>query len=207
MLLSAFYKPLLASLHLIGGAVASPTKGADISIDGDESGALHSLLERAVSVEQQASLQLLNEARAGIKTKPSIPPLVWDTSLEAGALQWAQALAKDATFAHSPQGERPGLGEALFHSSDWQNTGSAPDLIMKAVNSWLLQSRAFRPAPGNVFTLDLYKQGVGFFTQCVWRDTTRVGIGAAKYSKNGGTMWVVVARFSPAGNFIGRKIY
>ena len=45
-----------------------------------------------------------------------------------------------------------------------------------------------------------YKSGTGHFTQIVWKGSTRLGVGIATR----GSKVVVVARYSPAGNFMRR---
>ena len=45
-----------------------------------------------------------------------------------------------------------------------------------------------------------YQSGTGHFTQIIWKTTTKVGVGIAKR----GNIVVVVARYTPQGNFMGR---
>ena len=47
-------------------------------------------------------------------------------------------------------------------------------------------------------------QGVGHYTQMVWRSTTRVGMATVR-SKDGS--YYTCARYSPAGNFVGERPY
>lgn len=44
---------------------------------------------------------------------------------------------------------------------------------------------------------------VGHFTQVVWKTSQKVGMGVAKRTTNGMNKVYVVARYSPAGNYIG----
>ena len=45
-----------------------------------------------------------------------------------------------------------------------------------------------------------YQSGTGHFTQIIWKGTTKVGAAVVKR----GNIVVVVARYTPAGNFMGR---
>ena len=44
----------------------------------------------------------------------------------------------------------------------------------------------------------------GHFTQVVWKESTTLGIGRAEVTKNGMKCAYIVARYKPAGNFMGR---
>ena len=48
------------------------------------------------------------------------------------------------------------------------------------------------------------QQGTGHFTQVVWKGSTELGIGKADVHQNGGRCTYIVARYKPAGNFIGK---
>ena len=45
-----------------------------------------------------------------------------------------------------------------------------------------------------------YQSGTGHFTQIIWKGTTKVGAAVVRR----GNIVVVVARYTPAGNFMGR---
>ncbi len=47
-------------------------------------------------------------------------------------------------------------------------------------------------------------QGAGDFTQLVWKDTTQVGIGKVSGDVNGAYCTIIVARYEPAGNILGK---
>ena len=47
-----------------------------------------------------------------------------------------------------------------------------------------------------------YQRGVGHFTQMVWKSSTKLGVGIAFNERSKKTY--IVARYSPAGNFLGR---
>ena len=46
---------------------------------------------------------------------------------------------------------------------------------------------------------------VGHFTQVVWRGSQKVGMGFAKVTKNEMNKIYVVARYAPAGNYVGKN--
>lgn len=66
---------------------------------------------RAASItsDQQEGLRLHNIARAG----RGLRALLWDSNLEADALDWAQTMAQSGEFEHSKNSQRPGQGENL----------------------------------------------------------------------------------------------
>eukprot|EP00111_Clytia_hemisphaerica_P015714 TCONS_00046413-protein len=47
--------------------------------------------------------------------------------------------------------------------------------------------------------------GTGHFTQVVWKESTKLGCGAAKASRNGMEGYYVCCRYSPAGNMMGNE--
>ncbi|KAF5963199.1 scp-like extracellular [Fusarium coicis] len=106
---------LLLGIQLIVGAIASPVKELNVSID-DRSLDTDTtvLVERDMTWDELQGLVTHNGVRKAYKC----PPLVWDDSLAEGARQWAQSIAT-GPFAgklyevHSIPNTRPGLGENL----------------------------------------------------------------------------------------------
>lgn len=58
--------------------------------------------------------------------------------------------------------------------------------------------------PGYNFKNSGFSAGTGHFTQVVWKGSTDLGIGVATGNKHGMKCTYIVARYRPAGNFMGR---
>ncbi|CAK3999489.1 Hypothetical predicted protein [Lecanosticta acicola] len=132
------------------------------------------------------SLDLHNKARSAHGSQA----LAWDDQLARDAAHYAQKLADKDKMEHS---NAAGQGENLFMAT---NDASFED----AVNAWLKEEASYggeKIGEGNLGDW-------GHYTQCVWKDTTKVGIGKAK-TKTGGTY--IVARYTPPGNMMGDKPY
>ncbi len=132
-------------------------------------------------------LQVHNQERVRV----GAPPLRWSDTLARHAQEWADQLASTGTFKHRDQSQT-GYGENLFGGSDGFTPGDA-------ARQWMQERAAYKGGPvtnENFMT-------VGHYTQMVWSTTTEVGYGIAR-GRNG---VVVVANYSPAGNFSGRKPY
>ncbi|CAF4158003.1 unnamed protein product, partial [Adineta steineri] len=127
------------------------------------------------------------------RAKHCTPSLVIDPALNDIAQTYAQKLADANIFDHSynkfngqPMGENLFAtgGGAFFHGN-----GSQP------VGAWYAEIKDYDwSKPG-------YKGSIGHFTQVIWKDTTKLGIGRA-VTGNNGTAYVV-ANYYPAGNYIG----
>lgn len=132
-----------------------------------------------------------NAVRSGASPTPdpALAPLAWSTSLAATAQAWAEG----CVFEHS---DAP-LGENLAFFS---GTGSTAENV---VGGWADEARFYdyesnRCAAG---------EQCGHYTQVVWRDTERVGCGAAECNIFGtdGLYWV--CNYDPPGNFVGERPY
>eukprot|EP00112_Aurelia_sp_Birch-Aquarium-sp1_P022647 Seg6460.2 transcript_id=Seg6460.2/GoldUCD/mRNA.D3Y31 product="Protein PRY1" protein_id=Seg6460.2/GoldUCD/D3Y31 len=111
-------------------------------------------------------------------------PMVWDDQLTRGAEEWARKLVNERGLRHS----RGNYGENLYAA--WGQSASCA----KATLSWYSEIKDYD------FNRGGYKSGTGHFTQIVWKGSTRLGVGIATK----GSKVVVVARYSPAGNFMRR---
>jgi hypothetical protein len=140
-----------------------------------------------------------NRARA----KEGLKGLLWNDDLAREAEQWAKYLAaKDPSSAsmwdrmqHSSGEDR---GENLFVGAGPQHRNYGV-----AVGHWLSEEEIWRrrgcPAfggPGD--------EAWGHWCQCMWKDTTHVGMGKAMSSRG---ECFIVARYYPQGNYIGEKPY
>lgn len=145
------------------------------------------------AAEAQAALETHNRMRAEV----GAAPLRWSQELSVFAQAWADHLAgAGCRFQHRPiKGEwAQQYGENLF----WGNGAffNASD----ATNSWYGEKKDFRYGP---VTESNYAR-IGHYTQLVWSATTEVGMGAAR-CRNGA--WIIVANYSPRGNYVGVKPY
>jgi hypothetical protein len=124
-----------------------------------------------------------------------VPPLRWNRELAAEAQRWAQQLARDGTFEHSPDDPTDPEGENL-----WAGTAGRyqPESM---VGLWISEKRDFKPGifPNNSRSGDI--DSVGHYTQLIWAATTDVGCGLA----SGKSEDILVCRYKKAGNVIGAR--
>ncbi len=58
--------------------------------------------------------------------------------------------------------------------------------------------------PGYDFSSGRFSGRTGHFTQVVWKESTELGMGTANSMKGSMYCWYAVARYKPAGNFMGK---
>merc|ERR1711963_667416 len=113
------------------------------------------------------------------------------TAHNALAQEWADHLIAEGTFEHRPNNK---YGENIYMSSG----RAAQDQAQGAVDSWYSEIKDYtfgkEPSWGGPVT--------GHFTQVVWKGSTEVGVGVAQE----GSKVVVVANYSPPGNYIGQYV-
>ncbi|KAK8118201.1 uncharacterized protein PG998_006482 [Apiospora kogelbergensis] len=133
----------------------------------------------AISQDAQKALNLHNNKRKGKNLKA----LTWDDKLAQNATAYAKVLAQKGKLEHSPGSSRPNQGENLA-----AGTGSLN--LEKSAKMWLDEEKNYHgeKIPDGNFG------SYGHYTQCMWKSTTKVGMGSAKGS-NGWTY--VVGRYSP----------
>lgn len=158
--------------------------------DRDDS---ESLVERARkwSDDQRKGQKLHNQARIN----KGLPRLKWDAQLTADAEAWAKQLAASGKFEHSPNESRPGQGENLAYS---YSSNPIKNPIASGTKLWLAEEPKYKNEviPQGDFA------GYGHYTQCLWKNTKKIGIAAVADGKGA---WYVVARYSPPGNIVGQK--
>lgn len=125
------------------------------------------------------------------------PPLQWSGKLAAFAQKWADHLAAEGNKIK----HRPGTGEWAQQYGEnifWgQGEGFSP---LEASKDWYSEIKDYTYT--SLSDNNWFK--TGHYTQMVWRNTTRVGIGMAK-SKDGTI--IIVANYDPRGNYLGEKPY
>jgi hypothetical protein len=144
------------------------------------------------------SLEVHNKAREDVGT----PPLTWSIELANDAQNYAEVLAsRNGRLIHSnyrdDQGEN--LYKAWVVGGALESPSSFPG--RDASKSWYDEIKFYRYTKIRRFRLG---PAIGHYTQMIWKSTTHVGIGWA-VSATGAVF--VVARYSPAGNYIGEKPY
>ena len=144
----------------------------------------------AAGAEAERLLAMHNAERA----RMGLPALRWNASLARDAGGWAHKLLQKGKLHHASADERRGHGENL-----WMGTAGAWDAA-GMVGMFLEERRYFRPAAFPHVSLTGDWSDVGHYTQIVWRDTKEVG--CAKQTGNG--VDVLVCRYYPAGNVMGR---
>jgi hypothetical protein len=125
-----------------------------------------------------------------------VVPLVWDSTLAAGAALYAQQLAMSGRFDHSDRHARRGIGENLWMGS---HGAFSPEAM---VGGWASEKRWFVPGvfPNNSRTGSW--EDVGHYTQMIWPSTQRVGCALA----SSGRIDYLVCRYATAGNMDGRAV-
>ena len=124
-----------------------------------------------------------------------MPPLVWDGALAKRAQIWADHLAANGKFEHSPNIP----GQPLEGENIWGGTTGAysPEAM---VNLWIAEKAYFVRGvfPANSSTGRV--QDVSHYTQIVWRKTGKVGCGIGQGRKEE----ILVCRYSEPGNLTGK---
>jgi pathogenesis-related protein 1 len=139
--------------------------------------------------EAQAALDFQNAKRHDV----GVPPLQWSADLAAAAQRWADHLAADehCNLVHTVNDT---YGENLFGGS------GAPYTALNAAQAWYSEIAKYHYGVLN----DTNWAPTVHYTLMVWRNTTQVGMGQATCS--GGAI-VIVAEYSPRGNYLGQKPY
>lgn len=142
--------------------------------------------------DQAPALQFHNDARQEVGTDH----LVWSNELSLYAQQWADYLANSGCQSkHRGPRDTNGknYGENIAYSSGTYT-------LLEGSKSWYSEIKKFQ----NITLNGTNWYDSGHYTQMVWRNTKKVGMGIAKCS-NGAT--IVVANYDPPGNYMGEKAY
>ena len=155
-----------------------------------------------LTLDEKKALKVHNDAREEVGT----PPLVWSEKLEEQALLYAKILARKdekQNMKHSKTND----GENMTYSYSAESQGGvitpifSSNPLTDASVGWYEEIKDYRYSK---FKTRRIGRPVGHYTQMVWKSTKKVGIAYA-VSKKGSVY--VVARYFPAGNFIGEYPY
>ena len=147
---------------------------------------------KKASVDPRAFVDAHNAVRAAVKkpagyTRPwtPIPPIAWSDEVAGTAQDWADQLRENNKCALKHSETRYG-----------ENLAGGKDLdIAQAVKMWAKEGDKYHYSPVYDFQIP-----TAHYTQVVWRKTTHIGCGRAEC----GSKVVIVCRYSPAGNHIGK---
>ncbi len=142
--------------------------------------------------EARTAVKMHDTARAAVGITKKME---WSNDLAAYAQAWADQLVRngDGKIPHNPENK---YGECIYWGS-----GELLSTVVAAVSSWESEKKDYQYGEftGNE------KPIVGHYTQMVWQETTRLGMGKAYDAKNNKTYFV--CNYDPKGNFIGKKPY
>ena len=161
----------------------------------------NSIVSSSLSNEDiNLALKIHNDARSEV----GVPALSWSSSLSEDALQWAIEMAEKDEMFHSTNDSRPGQGENLYYwccsTGEIETFSSTPgkDASVLWYNEINDYTYAEVGSPLNESVM------IGHYTQMVWSSTTEVGMAKARSASG---KEYVVARYSPAGNWVGEFPY
>jgi pathogenesis-related protein 1 len=142
------------------------------------------------SEDAQAILDHHNKIRNDL----NIPPLSWSAELASYAQAWADSLASsdNCTLQHR---EHPSFGENLYMASSSESFKP-----VSASLAWYSEIEKYtysKIGEGNW-------QSSLHYTQMIWKNTKELGVGMAT-CPNGNV--IVVANYSPSGNYSGEYPY
>jgi pathogenesis-related protein 1 len=148
----------------------------------------------ATPAEALAALDHHNKVRNDV----GVPPLTWSPELAAFAQAWADHLAHDkgCDMQHRP---RSGQWQQKYGENIFWGMGARYTLL-SASTSWYSEIKDYKHGPIS----DVNWPVAGHYTQMVWSTTTEVGFGVAT-CRDGAT--IIVANYSPSGNYWGQKAY
>jgi pathogenesis-related protein 1 len=183
---------LLSAVTAILGAPAlcvPPLSPSGAQVSGQSAAVASRTGSKVPQDQAQAALDFQNSKRQDV----GVPPLQWSADLAAAAQRWADHLAADehCNLVHTVNDP---YGENLFGGS------GAPYTALSASLAWYSEIAKYHYGVLNGTNW----APTGHYTQMVWRNTTQVGMGQATCS---GGQIVIVAEYTPPGNYLGQKPY
>ncbi|CAG0894725.1 unnamed protein product [Cyprideis torosa] len=129
-----------------------------------------------------------------------VPPVKLDPLISNWAQEWAERCAKLDMMERRPQNV---YGENIYYSyiqKPNMNILSGESMVI----GWYKESSNYNfdsePSKLEIPKASLDSSSVGHFTQIVWKDTKRIGVGRATSNRGA---WYVVVNYSPKGNYVG----
>jgi hypothetical protein len=148
---------------------------------------------KVTTQQGQAALDFHNKVRKEV----NVGNLEWSRELAAYAQLWATKLASDGCKLE----HRPSTGKWARIYGENIYFGTAKSLTaLDASKAWYGEIKDYNKEK---LTMSNFAK-VAHYTQMVWRSTTKVGIGQAS-CPSGAT--IIVANYSPMGNYMGQKPY
>lgn len=132
----------------------------------------------------------------GERIRLGLEPLEWDPALAEAASGYAGTLAATGLFRHSLRASRQGQGENL-----WMGSRGAYDLP-QMMGGWLGEKPLYQAGIFPDVSRNGRWEGVGHYTQIIWRGTTRVGCAIQSNPSSD----YLVCRYSPPGNIFGKPV-
>ena len=132
----------------------------------------------------------------GERTHLGLEPLEWDPALAEAAGGYAETLAASGIFRHSVRASRQGQGENL-----WMGSRGAYDLP-QMMGGWLGEKPLYQAGVFPNVSRSGHWEGVGHYTQIIWRMTTAVGCAVRSNPSSD----YLVCRYSPPGNIFGKPV-
>ncbi|CAF2993751.1 unnamed protein product [Rotaria sp. Silwood2] len=174
----------------------------DLSMDLIEQPLIHrefwdeylSVKQRETPIFTEAHRKFQNDSldiHNTLRTRHCVPPLILDEEINIRAQIYAEQLAKmNGSLIHST--DRRGLyGENLYAVT--RKTRITNLSAAKVTLTWYAEIEFYDyDKPG-------YKTSTGHFSQIVWKDTERLGVGYATARE--GLKMYVVAQYGPPGNY------
>ncbi|CAF1421635.1 unnamed protein product [Adineta ricciae] len=125
-----------------------------------------------------------------LRARHGVPPLVLDDKMSKKAQDYAEFLANNGLLQHSSPEERDELGENIFAEFEARPENNL-DLGRRVAQAWYDEIKNYDYSnPG-------FAMNTGHFTQVVWKDTNKLGIGVVFVPDR---KIIVVGRYSPPGN-------
>jgi len=149
---------------------------------------------RRISLEDFTQFQTLAlKCHNEYRVRHRVAPLKLDTKLCEVAQEYADFLANTNQFEHS--------GDSVYGENLYWGWSSESAWVLEAeevVTSWYNERRGYD------YLSEPRDTESGHFTQVVWAETSKLGVGLAKSPTTG--RFLAVMKYDPSGNYIGQYL-